>query len=89
MALVEAATAWWVGWFNNRRLYGPLGDIPPVAAVRAGHRAVLHVPRIPDHSDPADPTLVQDVFFQVGGATPGTVATASRWLVRWLDETGS
>lgn len=21
--------AWWVGWFNNRRLYGPLGDIPP------------------------------------------------------------
>jgi len=29
VALVEAATAWWVGWFNNRRLYGPLGDIPP------------------------------------------------------------
>jgi putative transposase len=28
-ALVEAATAWWVGWFNNRRLYRPLGDIPP------------------------------------------------------------
>jgi putative transposase len=27
--LVEAATAWWVGWFNNRRLYRPLGDIPP------------------------------------------------------------
>jgi putative transposase len=26
---VEAATAWWVGWFNNRRLCGPLGDIPP------------------------------------------------------------
>ena len=29
VALVEAATAWWTGWFNNRRLYGPLGDIPP------------------------------------------------------------
>jgi putative transposase len=29
MALVEAATAWWAGWFNNRRLYRPLGDIPP------------------------------------------------------------
>jgi transposase InsO family protein len=29
VALVEAATAWWVGWFSNRRLYGPLGDIPP------------------------------------------------------------
>jgi transposase InsO family protein len=26
---VEAATAWWAGWFNNRRLYRPLGDIPP------------------------------------------------------------
>jgi putative transposase len=29
VALVEAATAWWVSWFNNRRLYRPLGDIPP------------------------------------------------------------
>jgi putative transposase len=29
LAHVETATAWWVGWFNNRRLYGPLGDIPP------------------------------------------------------------
>jgi len=28
-AAVEAATAWWVGWFNNRRLFGPLGYIPP------------------------------------------------------------
>lgn len=26
---VEAATARWVGWFNTRRLYGPLGGIPP------------------------------------------------------------
>ena len=29
VALVEAATAWWAGWFNNRRLYRPPGDIPP------------------------------------------------------------
>jgi len=29
VALVEAATAWWTGWFNNRRLHRPLGDIPP------------------------------------------------------------
>jgi putative transposase len=29
VALVEAATAWWTGWFSNRRLYGPPGDIPP------------------------------------------------------------
>jgi len=29
VAHVQAATAWWAGWFNNRRLYRPLGDIPP------------------------------------------------------------
>jgi len=29
VAAVEAATAWWVGWFNTRRLFGPLGGIPP------------------------------------------------------------
>ena len=27
---VEYATLEWVDWFNNRRLLGPLGDIPPV-----------------------------------------------------------
>ena len=27
---VEFATASWVEWFNNRRLLGPIGDIPPV-----------------------------------------------------------
>jgi len=32
---VEAATAWWVGWFNNRRLYGPLGYIPSAEYERA------------------------------------------------------
>ncbi len=26
---VERATLTWVDWFNNRRLMGPLGDIPP------------------------------------------------------------
>ncbi len=29
-----------------------------------------------DHSNPADPTLVQDVFFRIGGATPGQAATS-------------
>jgi putative transposase len=28
-AAVEAATAWWAGWFNTRRLFGPLGYISP------------------------------------------------------------
>ena len=26
---VEFATLEWVDWFNNRRLFGPLGNIPP------------------------------------------------------------
>ena len=27
---VEYATLDWVDWYNNRRLFGPIGDIPPV-----------------------------------------------------------
>ena len=27
---VEYATLTWVDWYNNRRLLGPIGDIPPV-----------------------------------------------------------
>ena len=27
---VEYATLEWIDWFNNRRLLGPIGDIPPV-----------------------------------------------------------
>lgn len=27
---VEFATLEWVDWFNNRRLFGPLGNMPPV-----------------------------------------------------------
>ena len=26
---VEFATLEWIDWFNNRRLFGPLGNIPP------------------------------------------------------------
>lgn len=26
---VEFATLEWVDWFNNRRLLGPIGDVPP------------------------------------------------------------
>jgi transposase InsO family protein len=32
---VEYATAEWVEWFNNRRLFGPIGDIPPAEAEAA------------------------------------------------------
>jgi putative transposase len=27
---VEFATLEWVDWFNNRRLLGPIGHVPPV-----------------------------------------------------------
>ncbi len=32
---VEFATLAWVDWFNNRRLLGSIGDIPPVECERA------------------------------------------------------
>ena len=31
-AAVEMATLLWVDWFNNHRLFGPIGYIPPVEA---------------------------------------------------------
>lgn len=36
---VEFATLEWVDWFNNRRLLGPIGDIPPVELEQAYHRS--------------------------------------------------
>ena len=41
---VELATFEWVDWFNNRRLMGPLGFVPPVeyeAAFQASQPALL------------------------------------------------
>lgn len=35
---VEMATLAWVDWFNNRRLLGPIGNIPPVEAEAAYYR---------------------------------------------------
>lgn len=29
---LEIATRGWVDWFNNRRLLGPIGNIPPAEA---------------------------------------------------------
>ncbi len=37
---VELATLGWVDWFNNRRLHGALGDVPPVE-FEAAHYAQL------------------------------------------------
>ena len=35
MREVEWETLKWVDWYNNRRLLGPIGYIPPVEAVEA------------------------------------------------------
>ena len=32
---IEVATLEWVDWFNNRRLLGPIGNIPPAEAEAA------------------------------------------------------
>jgi putative transposase len=29
---IELATLEWVDWYNNQRLFGAIGDIPPVEA---------------------------------------------------------
>jgi putative transposase len=42
---VEFATLGWVDWFNNRRLLGPIGNIPPAEA-EAAYYAQLEMTRI-------------------------------------------
>jgi putative transposase len=37
---VEYATLEWVDWFNNRRLLGPIGDIPPAEFERGYYSRV-------------------------------------------------
>jgi hypothetical protein len=46
---------------------GPL-DSPALLQIGKNHGQ--------DHSDPADPTLLQDAFFRIGGATPGQADTS-------------
>ena len=38
---VELATLTWVDWFNNRRLHGACGDLPPVEFEQQHHQALL------------------------------------------------
>ena len=38
---VEWETLRWVDWFNNRRLLGPIGHIPPAEAERAFHETAV------------------------------------------------
>lgn len=35
---VEFATLTWVDWFNNRRLFQPIGDVPPAKLEVAYYR---------------------------------------------------
>ena len=37
---MEMVTKRWVDWFNNHRLFGPIGHIPPAEA-EANHDAAL------------------------------------------------
>jgi transposase InsO family protein len=41
-SVVEMATLRWVDWFNNRRLFGPIGYIPPAEA-EANYYAALEI----------------------------------------------
>jgi len=41
---VEYATLGWVGWFNNRRILNPIGNITPAEAEQQFYAAMEHVP---------------------------------------------
>lgn len=45
IADVEYATAGWVDWYNNRRLHGSLGHVPPVEHEQAHHAALNQEPQ--------------------------------------------
>jgi hypothetical protein len=55
------------------KLSGMIFDAGPVNS-----RVLLQLGLVPGDagSSPADPTLVQDVFFRIGGATPGSATTS-------------
>jgi len=45
IADVEYATAGWVDWYNNRRLHGTLGNVPPVEYEHAHYAALNREPQ--------------------------------------------
>jgi hypothetical protein len=54
---------------------GPLSS-PVLLQVGTQHPASSVTPPVAPLSDPADPTSLSDVFFRIGGATPGKAATS-------------
>ncbi|MGF6483417.1 transposase InsO family protein [Paraburkholderia sp. JPY419] len=40
---IDLATLEWVDWFDDRRLFGPIGDIPPAEAEQAYYRQFQNV----------------------------------------------
>jgi transposase InsO family protein len=44
LAAVEVATMNWVDWYNNRRLLGSIGDMPPAEAEASYHAALVGTP---------------------------------------------
>jgi len=45
IADVEYATAGWVEWYNNRRLHGTLGNVPPIEYENDHHAALNREPQ--------------------------------------------
>ena len=45
LADVEYATAGWVDWYNNRRLHGTLGNVPPIEYEQAYYAALNREPQ--------------------------------------------
>ena len=50
MEAVEFATPIWVDWFNNRRLLGPIGYVPPAEAEASYYAALDDMPMAAQHS---------------------------------------
>jgi len=44
IADVEYATAGWVDWYNNRRLHGSLGHVPPIEFEQTHYAALNREP---------------------------------------------
>ena len=73
---VEIATLEWVDWFNNRRLFEAIGDIPPCRS-----RSQL----LPSHTSPLRPFRWQNpASTEPGAVQVGLVPVSARSLVSSL-----
>jgi hypothetical protein len=69
---VEAATALWVGWYNQVRLYGPLGYRPPAEYEQLYYAGLAaETPSENGGSAPAPPALLGEGALLAGPTTCG------------------